>query len=157
MADPLAGLYWRWTGGHLVHYARAHLAKRNRRHCPVDPHLWHRGLSHQHWVIFVSVGGYGFCLGHLLTFIAQHPGDPAYVFIIPGRSRKDFALDIPPRTRSQKNVFRDSLALSFRDSQLQPTDNTAYRFGEGKITEKVVLTPENITEKLQYIAATCSQ
>jgi hypothetical protein len=49
------------------------------------------------------------------------------------------------------------LALSFRDNQLQPTDNTAYRFGEGKITEKVVLTPENITEKLQYIAATCSQ
>lgn len=109
-------------------------------------------LSRQHWVVFVSVGGCGFCLGHLLTFIGQHPGDPAYVFIIPGKSRKDFALDIPPRIRSQKNVFRDSLELSFRDSLLQPTENTAYRIEEGKVTEKVVLTPENIAEKLRYIA-----
>jgi len=33
-----------------------------------------------------------------------------------------------------------------------PIENNADRFEAGKITEKVVLTPENIAKKLRYIA-----
>ncbi len=116
-----------------------------------------RDLPRQHWVVFVSVGGCGYCMGHLLRFIEQHKGEPRYVFIIPSRSRKDYTLDIPPHVRFQKNVFRDSLEISYRDSLLKRAENTAYRVVAGEIVEKVVLTPENVTDRLAYLESMSGQ
>jgi hypothetical protein len=117
-------------------------------------HYGIKGQPRQHWMVFVSVGGCGACLGQLIKFIDAHKDDTSYIFIVPSQSRKDFSLDIPPGIRFQKNVFRDSMEISFRDSLLQPTENTAYRLIDDVIVEKVVLTPDNIAEKLLYLTST---
>jgi hypothetical protein len=83
--------------------------------------------------------------------MSRHQDDPRYIFIVPARSRKDFALDIPSNIRLQKNVFRDSLEICYRDSLLQPPENTVYQVEHGRVTEKIVLTPDNIAERLLYL------
>jgi hypothetical protein len=104
-----------------------------------------------HWVVLVSVGGCGGCLNQLLKFMSRHQDDPRYIFIVPARSRKDFALDIPSNIRLQKNVFRDSLETCYRDNLLQPPENTVYQVEHGRVTKKIVLTPDNIAEQLLYL------